>query len=145
MDKKRVGVGVGVMIVKDNKILLGLRHDDPEKADSELRGEGTWSMPGGGLEYGETPIECAIREVEEETGIKVKKVSVMCVNNDMNVHAHFITIGTIAEEFEGEPQVLEPDEIVEWRWFNFDALPKNLFMPSEKILENFKQKKFFIY
>jgi len=39
MDKPRVGVGFGVMILKDNKILLGKRHEDPEKASSLLKGE----------------------------------------------------------------------------------------------------------
>ena len=45
MDKK-LGVGCGIMVLRDNKVLLGKRHDDPEKADSELYGEGTWTMPG---------------------------------------------------------------------------------------------------
>lgn len=42
---KKVGVGFGVMILKDGEILLGKRHKDPEKADSALHGEGTWTMP----------------------------------------------------------------------------------------------------
>ena len=55
MEKKRVGAGVGVMILnKDGKVLLGKRHDDPQKADSALHGEGTWTMPGGSLEVGES-------------------------------------------------------------------------------------------
>jgi len=41
---KTVGVGVGVLILKDNKILLGKRNEDPEKASSFLHGEGTWTM-----------------------------------------------------------------------------------------------------
>lgn len=43
---KMVRVGFGVMILRDGKILLGKRHEDPIKADSELHGEGTWTMPG---------------------------------------------------------------------------------------------------
>lgn len=42
------GLGVGVMIIKDDQILLGLRNPDKIKASSELQGEGTWTMPGGG-------------------------------------------------------------------------------------------------
>lgn len=53
--KKRVGAGIGVMILnKESKVLLGKRHYDPQKADSELHGEGSWTMPGGKLEFGET-------------------------------------------------------------------------------------------
>lgn len=53
-ENNRVGVGFGVLIInKEGKILLGKRHEDPDKADSELHGEGTWTMPGGKMEFGE--------------------------------------------------------------------------------------------
>ena len=142
-NKKRVGVGCGVMLLKDNKVLLGKRHEDPDKADSELHGEGTWIMPGGKLHYGETFEECARREVEEETGMKLKKVKVMCVNNDKNEHAHFVTVGLFSDDFKGEPKVMEPDEITEWKWFALDKLPEKMFFPSAKILENYKKDVFY--
>lgn len=138
-----VGVGFGVIILRDNKLLLGLRHDDPEKADSELRGEGTWTLPGGKLEYGETFEEGAIREIREETGMEARNIRVLSVSNDMNEHAHFVTIGTLADDIVGEPQVREPDEIVEWRWFSLDSLPKNLFVCSERMLENYRKNLFY--
>ena len=142
-DKKGVGVGCGVMLLKDNKVLLGKRHKDPDKADSELHGEGTWTMPGGKLHYGETFEECARREVREETGMKLKKVKVMCVNNDKNEHAHFVTVGLFSDDFKGEPKVMEPDEITEWKWFALDKLPEKMFFPSAKILENYKKDVFY--
>ena len=47
---KMPGVGVGIMILNGrNEVLLGERHEDPGKADSELHGEGTWTMPTKGL------------------------------------------------------------------------------------------------
>ena len=116
-EKKKVGAGFGIMILKDRKVLLGRRHDDAKKADSALRGEGTWTMPGGKLEFGEEFEEGAKREVFEETGMTLKNPRVICVNNDKNEHAHFITIGMLSTDFEGEPRVMEPDEITEWRWF----------------------------
>jgi len=36
------------------------------------RVEKTWTIPGGGQEKGETPAECASRELWEETGLRVK-------------------------------------------------------------------------
>ena len=81
------------MMIKDGKILLGRRHEDPNKADSELHGEGTWTMPGGKLEFLEDFEGCAAREVEEETGIKLKSSKIFCVCNDKVHDAHFITIG----------------------------------------------------
>lgn len=142
--KKKVGVGFGVMILKDNKVLLGKRHEDPEKASSLLNGAGTWTMPGGKLEFGETFEEGAKRETMEETGITLKNVDVICVNNDMVETAHFITIGLFSDAFEGKPQVLEPDEITEWHWFDLNQLPNPIYFPSAKVLENYKAKKFYV-
>ena len=53
--------GCRAVIVQDGKILL----------THELN-SGWWLMPGGGTEEGETPEECVIREVEEETGYRVR-------------------------------------------------------------------------
>lgn len=139
-ENKKVGAGVGIMVLKDNKILLGKRHTDPKKADSELRGEGTWCMPGGKLHFGETLEEGARREVYEETGIRLRKVKFLCVNNDKNEHAHFVTVGMISDDFEGEPSTMEPEEIVEWRWFSIDNLPDPVFPSSMKMINNYRNK-----
>lgn len=132
------------MMLKDQKVLLGKRHNNPEKADSELRGEGTWTMPGGKLEFGESFEEGAKREVMEETGINLTDMQVLCVNNSKNKHAHFVTIGFFSDQFEGDPKVMEPDEITEWQWFDLDALPTPVFFPSAEIIDNYKQNKFYI-
>jgi 8-oxo-dGTP diphosphatase len=132
--KKKVGVGFGVMMLRNGKVLLGRRHVDPTKADSELHGEGTWTMPGGKLEYGESFEEGAIREVKEETGMILKSSEVICVNNDKNEHAHFVTIGIFSEDFEGEPVVMEPDEITEWKWFDLSNVPSPLFFLVREFL-----------
>ena len=134
-ESRRVGAGVGVILLKDGKILLGLRNSNPETADSELHGEGTWTMPGGKIEYGEGFAEAAKREVLEETGILVRSATVICVNTDRNEHAHFVTVGMVGEDFIGDAKVMEPDEIVEWRWFPLGALPGNLFFPSRNMLD----------
>lgn len=144
MDEKKIGVGIGVMILKDGKVLLGKRHEDPEKASSLLKGEGTWTMPGGKLNFGETFEQGAIRETEEETGLKLKNLGVLCINNDKIDDAHFVTIGLFSDKFLGEPIVMEPDRITEWQWFDIDNLPSPLFFPSERVLDNFKKNKFYL-
>jgi len=144
MEKKKVGIGFGVMLIKEGKILLGRRHADPNKADSELHGEGTWTMPGGKLEFGESFEDGAKREVYEETGLQLDDVKVICMNNDKNEYVHFVTIGLFSDKFDGEPKVMEPVEIVEWRWFNLDNLPTPLYFPSAKIIENYRKGLFYI-
>jgi len=136
-------VGFGVMILKEGKVLLGHRHQDPEKASSLLHGEGTWTMPGGKLNFQEKLKEGAIREVFEETGIKVRNLKIISLSNDIVSDAHFVTIGFLAEEFEGEVKVMEPDEITEWKWFNLNDLPSPLYFPSEKIIKNYLAKEIY--
>ena len=143
-NKPKVGIGFGVMLFKERKILLGKRNDDSNKADSELHGEGTWTMPGGKLEFGESFEDGAKREVYEETGLQLNELKIICVNNDKNEYAHFVTIGLFSDKFSGEPKVMEPDEIVEWQWFTLDNLPTSLYFPSAKIINNYKKKLFYI-
>lgn len=142
--KKRVGAGVGIMLYRDGKILLGLRHSDPAKAKSSLRGEGTLTMPGGKLEFGETMEEGAKREVLEETGIILNDARVMCINTDKNEHAHYITVGVYCDNFTGEAELKEPEEIVRWDWFDVKNLPEPMFRSCVHIMENYRQGKFYI-
>lgn len=82
MDVARVGVGI--MILKGNKILLGKRNEGNEL------GENSWNCPGGKLEFGENIIDAAKREVEEETGIKVNEIKLISVSNDIAYGNHFV-------------------------------------------------------
>ncbi len=142
--KKKIGVGFGVMIFRNGKVLLGKRHKNPEKASTQLEGAGTWTMPGGKLHFGETFEEGAKREVREEAGLKLKKIKVICLNNDIIKSAHFVTVGLFSDDFEGKLEVKEPDEITQWRWFGLNDLPNPIYFPSAKTFENYKKKKFYI-
>jgi len=132
-------------MLRNGKVLLGKRHSDPKKADSELHGEGSWTMPGGKLEFGETFEDGAVREVLEETGIKIRKtdLSFISVSNDIVEDAHFVTIGFLCTRSKGDASVLEPNEITEWGWFSLDALPSPLFFPSKKIFDNYTTDVFY--
>ena len=142
--KNKIGVGVGIMILRDGKVLLGQRHLDKEKASSELQGQGQWTMPGGKLDFGESFIDGAKRETKEETGLDLNNIKVICINNDIISEAHYVTIGLLCTEFDGKPQVLEPDTITVWEWFELDDLPSPMYEASVKILNNYKEGKFYI-
>ena len=146
IEKNTIGAGCGVMVFNDkNQLLLGLRNENENLADSELHEEGTWTMPGGNIEYGETFEEAGAREAYEETGIIINPndLEVICVQVDKNEHAHYISVGMIAKLFEGKPKVMEQD-IVDWKWFDLDNLPKNIFSASKKTIDCFLQNKFYI-
>ena len=143
MSDKKMGVGFGVMILNEKgEVLLGLRNEDPDKADSLLQGEGTWTMPGGKLDFGEEFEEACVRETKEETGIDldIGKLKLISLTNEIVPKAHFVTIGFLYKNCDGNPKVMEPDEIVEWKWFSLTRLPKKVFLPSQKVLNNYTKK-----
>ncbi|MEA2007247.1 MAG: NUDIX domain-containing protein [Patescibacteria group bacterium] len=121
------------MLLKDRKILLGRRHANPQKADSELYGEDSWTMSGGKVNFGDSLKVSLVREVSEETSLQVAEddLKLISVSDDIVEDAHFVTIGFLCEIFQGEPKVMEPDEIVEWKWFSVDDLPWPMFFLSE--------------
>lgn len=118
--KVRPHVGVGVAVIHDGKILLGKRKGAHEA--------GTWSSPGGHLECGETPAECAARELFEETGLKALSVKEsVWVNNILDNGTQYITIWCIVDQCEGSLELKEPHKCEGWQWFDLTALPEPLF------------------
>lgn len=126
---RRPKVGVGVFVIKDSKILMLKRKG--------AHGEGTWSIPGGHLEFGEDPEQTASREVLEETGVSIKNIRKGPYTNDIfeKEDKHYITLFMLSDYESGEAEVKEVDfsEAVEWR--NSDNLPAPLFKPLENLLK----------
>lgn len=130
MSERVPRVGVGVFIFRDGKFLMGRRRG--------AHGEGTWSIPGGHLEFNETPEETAIREVKEETGCDIKNVSFGAVTNDIftDEQRHYVTLWMTSNLANGEPVITEPDKFVDQTWIDFDSLPAPLFLPWEQLKES---------
>ncbi len=122
-------VGVGVIVRKGTEILLLKRHG--------VHGAGSWSTPGGHLDFGESPEECAIREALEETGVKVGSVRFRCLTSDVFAAEgkHYVTLWMEAEYQSGEPTVRAGYEASEVAWFRLDELPEPLFLPFQQLLE----------
>jgi len=73
-EKERPKIGLGVCILRDNKVLFGKRKNS--------HGEGSWCFPGGHLDFNETWEECARRETIEETGLEIKNLRFATATND---------------------------------------------------------------
>ena len=100
-------------------------------------GEGTWSFPGGHLEFGETPEETAHRETDEEAGVSIRNVRFATVTNDVFIaeNKHYVTIYMLADYLSGEPTIKEPEKCLQWKWFSWNELPSPLFLPVENLLK----------
>ncbi|WKZ26560.1 MAG: NUDIX domain-containing protein [Candidatus Paceibacterota bacterium] len=117
---QRPKVGVGVMILKENKILLGKRKGS--------HGEGEYAFPGGHLEYMESFADCARREVNEECGIEIENIHFQYLANIIKyAPKHYTHIGLVADWKSGEPKVLEPEKSESWGWYEIDNLPLPIF------------------
>jgi len=116
-------VGVGVIVVRDGLVLLGQRIGS--------HGAGTWALPGGHLEYGESVEQCAAREVREETGLELLALQPGPYTSDVFAleARHYVTLFVVATAGVGEAQLCEPTRCVQWRWFRWAALPQPLFQP----------------
>lgn len=116
-------VGIGVLVQKDGKYLLGKRIGK--------HGKNTWSVTGGHLEFGESFEDCAYRETLEESGVKIKNIRYLTVVNNVfkNENHHSITIFMTADWQSGKPYDPEPDKIVCLGWYELHSHPKPLFLP----------------
>lgn len=132
--ENKVPVGVGVIIVRQGKILIGRRNGK--------NGYNTWSMPGGHLDVGETPQDTAVREVLEETGLVVANPQFIGYTNDIFPQArkHYLTLWIVTEYTSGDPKITTTHEMDSFEWVDFAELAKKeqLFLP----LVNFAKSPF---
>ena len=95
-----ISIGVGAVVFRGEDVLLIKRGKAP------LKGE--WSIPGGGLEFGERVRDAAIREVREETSVEIEIIGLLDVfdaiapANHQSV-SHMVIIDFVAEWTAGEP------------------------------------------
>lgn len=120
MLSKKIVVGVGVFIRKNDEVLLVRRSRDP--------GKGKWAIPGGRLRFGEKIGDAAIREIEEETGLKIEITKLMDVvdvfirDSKGRIKEHFVII-----DFEGRViggELRASSDALEARWVDKSSIHK---------------------
>ncbi len=136
MNLPRPKVGVGLLLIKDGKILLGKRKSS--------HGAGEYGGAGGHLEQMESFEACVLRELAEEAGpgLQIRKLRFLCVCN-LKKYApkHYIDIGMVAEWKAGEPRLMEPEKLEGWAWYALDDLPEPLFGVEHEYIEAYKTGK----
>ena len=142
----KMGIGVGIVVLNENKeVLLLLRNEDTFLADSDMRLEGTYTLPSGKVNFGENFEEAGKRKLKEETDLDVNlnDLKVISLSSDINEYAHYATIGLIANNYKGTFKLKDSKEFTNYGWFKLDELPSNLCLPSKKIIENYLNKRIY--
>ena len=119
---------VSGIIVKHNKVLLGLRKNTQDFNHY-------WSLPIGHVEKQETYLTAIKRELKEELSIDVLSVSEFCLKTDpeKNIHHQVFNI----QSWDGVINNSEPDLCEQLSWFEFNQLPQRLTPVSRDILKDF--------
>lgn len=128
-------ISVDILVLKNNKILLGLltKHWMYE-------GKQAYGVPGRDVFFGEKISDTVERNIKEEFNCHVTTQSVICVNANYANGNHYIGIGILAT-INGEPQVLAPQDWETWEWFEKNSLPDNLFPAAKNLIECYLQNK----
>jgi len=118
---ERPVVGVGGVVIEHGRALLIRRGGEPLK--------GQWSIPGGTLETGETLEEGTRREMEEETGLRVRIVELIEVferifrepgDSSLRPRYHFIILDYLCERLSGEARA--GSDVTDIAWVEESAL-----------------------
>ena len=138
MERPKVGIGV---IIQNEKmqILVGKRKGSHAPF---------YSIRGGHLEHGETFEAAAIKEVFEETGLRIKNPKVFCITNNRRTYLqenkHYVSVNLFAKEFEGHVELKEPTKCEQWIWCDPSEIPTPQFDASEFAIECFIKGEFYI-
>jgi 8-oxo-dGTP diphosphatase len=104
-------IGVGGVVVADGRVLLARRGKEP------LRGR--WTIPGGTVELGETLEAALVREMAEETALRVEPVEVLTVFDRIRrvegtVASHYVIVDFLCRWRAGEAHAGSDAEEVAW-------------------------------
>jgi 8-oxo-dGTP diphosphatase len=130
-EKRRVGVGVGVVVTRDapgsNQVLLVQRR---------YHGARTWSTVGGYIDPGESPEASCVREVREESGLTIRDPVFACLTNDVHDDGkHNVTLWFTAEPDDPDEVPILSSESLAIGWFRWDELPADRYLSFQNYLE----------
>jgi 8-oxo-dGTP diphosphatase len=132
MEEQKTKISVGILVFKGESVLLG-------KTRNKM-GETEYLFPVGHLEFMESFVECAKREIHEECGIDIEEVEFQFISNtDSYKPKHYVHIGLTAKWKKGTPKVLEKGGIQSWEWKSIDSLPENLTKGARVTLNALKE------
>ncbi len=110
--ENKVGVGCGIVLFNKKGQFLMMKR-------TSKHAFGTYALPGGWMEVGETFEDVAQREVMEELGVEIENIKVLGVTNNLfpAENKHTVSIILAATIKSGVPQIMEPDKCASIDWY----------------------------
>lgn len=108
-------LAVSAVVVDDDRLLLVRRGHGPAA--------GTWSLPGGRVERGETLAEAVTRELREETGVEAVCGALLGWVERLDPDEHFVILG-FESILVGDDQPVAGDDAVEAEWVELHEVPE---------------------
>jgi ADP-ribose pyrophosphatase YjhB (NUDIX family) len=120
-----------VVINGANKLLLVKRSVEPKV--------GFWCLPGGFMELNEHPEASALRELEEETGLKGDSANLLGVTaSPSSRYDTILMIGYLVKTFSGD--LIAGDDASEVGWFDLSDLPEIAFDSHLKFVNQYMNR-----
>jgi len=124
-----IPAATGMIVDRSGRLLLVRRNREP--------GRGRWALPGGFVEAGESPVEAAVRELQEETGLVVSDPTLIDIIHQESKYykTSLLIIGYHFGRFEGDPEPGDDADAV--RFFDQGEIPPLAFESHRLLVDTF--------
>ncbi|MBU1202119.1 MAG: hypothetical protein KJ583_06280 [Nanoarchaeota archaeon] len=135
MNQDSPSVSLDILVIKGDKILLGLLNENWLYQNEQVYG-----VPGRNLKLNETIGDDAKRYIQQELGCNITSYKIISINANYALNNHYLGIGVLAE-IDGEPKLPLQGDWIKWEWFDKNDLPNNLFPPARNVIESYINNK----
>ncbi len=126
--ENRPKVAVEIVVIKGVDVLL---------LERKFGDEWVWCLPGGHLEFSEEIIDCAKRELKEETNLDAKELEIKTWLNNifLDEGKHYLSF-ILETKCVNEPKIMEPEKFRDIKWFSPNNFPNKLFPMLERLVSS---------
>jgi ADP-ribose pyrophosphatase YjhB (NUDIX family) len=124
-------IGALAVVLHQGQVLLVQRSKQPDA--------GLWGFPGGHVEWGETVLQAAQRELLEETSVTahpshyLDNLDLLRWNDEGQVVSHYLLVGVACAYQSGEP--IAGDDALDARWFSIEQIRNGNLLMSDRVVD----------
>lgn len=128
--EQRPVLGAIAVLLKDDHVLLAQRKNEPDA--------GLWGYPGGHVEWGETALAAAVRELREETSVVARPLAYL-TNIDViqqarpEVSGHYLLAAVLCDYVAGAP--IPADDVSDAAWIPCSDISAGALPMSARVAE----------